>query len=223
MSTVNTVSPIESTTARGALRGFAQRALEREAQARELALHQEIIRARLQHGHRGFFAGRARHADERQVGIGFFHDPQRLQTRQAGQSEVRHHQIPGAMCELLVQPALAVHDSMIYQPLASLELAHERVRVRCGVLDHQNRDCAHGFLLIEPRPRRHRLHVRSHVVVSSDAISTSKEWPFKRNRVGRRMGRYGECSGTTRPHTSGLRRLTRSCVFPDQRRARRSA
>ena len=84
-------------------RGLAQLALDRRRQPRQVALHDVVVRAGLHRGDGGVFADRARDEDERQIGMLFADDGQRLGAAEARHGVVRDHEVPLGFAELAAQ------------------------------------------------------------------------------------------------------------------------
>ena len=118
-------------------RGLAQLAIHRRRQPRQVALHDVVVGAGLHRGHGGVFANGARDKNERQIGMLFADDGERLRAAKARHGVVRDHEIPLGFAELATQVGCRVYSARENVVASARERRYNQSRIVLGVFDLQ--------------------------------------------------------------------------------------
>ena len=108
-----------------------------QREAEQLVLEHVIIRSRLHHHHRGFFADGARDDDEGNVQAALLQDRQSPKGIELRQIVVRKDYVKGLLSQSCLHPSGGFHHCTVDSVARSFQRSDLKRRVACRILDHQ--------------------------------------------------------------------------------------
>ena len=132
------------TAAGGALGGLGTLALHRGREAREVVLHEVVVRAGLHRGDGVRLVDGARDEDERYVEAALVQTGQRLDRVELREPVVGNDHVPRRGQQSLLEALGGIDAVKAHQPPLGLERVHDERRVRLRILDQEDAERAAG-------------------------------------------------------------------------------
>ena len=134
--------------------GFAQLALERRQEPREIVLHDIVVRAGLHHVDGDVLADRARNENERDVAPRLARDRERLAPVELRHGEIRDDEMRPELVQLAPEVRFGLHPAALEVEPSAFQLALDQLGVGFAVLREQYPERFSHVALVRPGVHR---------------------------------------------------------------------